>query len=100
MFCLFVVFVSFRMDRTPEIHYPMLLTSSILEHWKVQDNLLQYFSLCLCFFLLVRTQGVAACSADPEMTTCYPPAHCVTMSSNVSCVCGNGYAGDPPQCEG
>ena len=81
----------------------MLLTLNNIEHWSVLDNLLhslQYLLFCLCFFSLVQTQGITVCSADPEMTNCYYPAHCVNTSSNVSCVCGNGYTGDPPQCEG
>ena len=61
---------------------------------------MQYFSLSLYFFSLVQTQGIAACSADPLMKNCPYPAYCVNTSSNVSCVCGNGYAGDPPQCVG
>ncbi|KAL9954036.1 hypothetical protein ACROYT_G041524 [Oculina patagonica] len=33
------------------------------------------------------------------MTNCRLPAHCVNTRSNVSCVCGSGFAGIPPQCE-
>ena len=54
----------------------------------------------MIFFLLVQTQGIAFCSTDPEMTNCDFPAHCVNTGSNFSCVCMDGFAGDPPQCEG
>ena len=34
------------------------------------------------------------------MTNCEFPAHCVNTSGGVSCLCSDGYIGDPPQCEG
>ena len=42
---------------------------------------------------------MAFCSSDPDMTNCEFPAHCVNTSSGVSCICSNGYFGDPPKCE-
>ena len=51
-------------------------------------------------FSLVQTQGIAFCGIDPEMTNCEFPAHCVNTSTGVSCICSDGYVGDPPKCEG
>ena len=51
-------------------------------------------------FFLVQTQGITFCSSDPELTNCEFPAHCVNTSSGSSCVCSDGYSGDPAQCEG
>ncbi|XP_020614869.1 matrilin-2-like [Orbicella faveolata] len=47
----------------------------------------------------LQTQGITFCSIDPEMTNCEFPAHCVNMSTGVSCMCSDGYVGDPHQCE-
>lgn len=51
-------------------------------------------------FFLVQTQGITFCSSDPELTNCEFPAHCVNTSSGSSCLCSDGYSGDPAQCEG
>lgn len=54
----------------------------------------------MAYFSPVQSQGIAFCSFDPQMTNCEFPAHCVNTSSGVSCVCSDGYIGDPPRCEG
>ncbi|KAJ7330792.1 hypothetical protein OS493_021724 [Desmophyllum pertusum] len=48
----------------------------------------------------LETQGITVCSADPEMTNCNFPAHCVNTSrKHVSCVCITGFVGVSPHCE-
>ncbi|XP_020623484.1 fibrillin-2-like [Orbicella faveolata] len=53
----------------------------------------------MTYFSLVHTQGITFCSSDPQMTNCEFPAHCVNSSSGFSCICSDGFVGDPSLCE-
>ena len=63
-------------------------------------RLMQNCNILMAYFSPVQSQGIAFCSFDTEMTNCEFPAHCVNTSRGVSCLCSDGYIGDPPQCEG
>lgn len=96
-FSVFVIFLSFVW-----VAYLQYGTNVVFNTTTLTFHPLQNFSLCLFvfFFSPVQTQGITVCSADPGMTYCNYPAHCVNTTSNVSCVCAIGYADDPPQCVG
>ena len=51
-------------------------------------------------FLLVQTQGITACNADIDITSCHFGAHCVNASNNFTCICKDGFVGNSLQCQG